>query len=437
LDQCPLNVIMSTKILNEFCRVKVNNEYGERDYLLQHRVGKQLAYTNQIDAANAIVGAFTKDNCRAVTLIAQPGVGKTGTSLYCAKQMMTLEDDSKLIHYNNVVFISGMSDTDWEEQLKNSLIDCLKESVFHRGRFGSPELHTKLETIKRERSGLIIIDECHIAAQLQHQMTQTLDAHSLLSKEILDGSNIRFLNVSATPAHTLYDSEKYLALDHKKIKLNPSPTYRGFQFLLDNNLLRHADSLDLLEQDGAEELGKIINKRWGAIHKRYHIVRLNPNSAIQTCVNLQVLCNKQKWKLLYHWSDKRIEDVDALMSTEPPEHTILVVKGFWRASKRLVDNYVGILYEQPVKIPDSNVIVQGLVGRFCKNDSSPFDESVAPLFYCTIGVLCAYLESWKTDFDFSKSDSKSRVLSSKDGVVKSKPSFMQIRPHSNTASDTA
>ena len=48
-------------------------------------------------------------------------------------------------------------------------------------------------------------------------------------------------------------------------------------------------------------------------------------------------------------------------------HTIIFIKGFWRASKRISMKHIGATYE-PIPIQrDISVTAQSLTARFCNN----------------------------------------------------------------------
>ena len=76
-------------------------------------------YPNQIDDAETVVKFFHEHpTCRIVSVRKPTKVGANGFMIMIAKLFTTHSDDDFLIHYENVFFITGMSNKDWDEQLK-------------------------------------------------------------------------------------------------------------------------------------------------------------------------------------------------------------------------------------------------------------------------------------------------------------------------------
>ena len=80
------------------------------------------------------------------------------------------------------------------------------------------------------------------------------------------------------------------------------------------------------------------------------------------------------WSEKKHDSAGRIENIDQIMETSPDKHTIILIKHFWRASKRIVRVNIGGSYESVPKQRNTTSASQGLIGRFCDNYEYEGDE---------------------------------------------------------------
>ena len=352
----------------------------------------KLAYDNQKEAAQNIFECF-RSGIVAVTLLALPQVGKTGVMAFVAYLMTTTIDDDLIIRPENVYIISGMNEVEWREQTKNSFPDALNAHVYTRSDFN------KLTTLDSLENALIIIDECHIAAEEKQQLSKTLEGCGLNTPEALDDRNVRILQVSATPAHTLFNAERVWGDDHATVRLQAGPKYIGFkQFLEAGKII---DTASTTPKQRIERIQTDIKK---FDSPKYHVVRPSRgDTALMT-----TMITENGWILKTHTSKSR-EDTDYLFDTRPSKHTIIRIKGFWRAGKRLDDKHIGIMYEGPSNIPDVNVIAQSLAGRACGNDKQiPSEQS--PLIYCDKKSLQDYIKWYEGDGSFVKKNYQSRNL---------------------------
>lgn len=340
---------------------------------------KRLMYDNQKEVALDIVNSFMTEETYLAILIAQMQVGKTGACLATAYYMCTHPDDDKVTDMKNVVIITGLSDTEWKEQTKKSMIRSFESNVFHRGNFKDARL---IELLKTASNLLIIIDESHIASQVSQQMSLLLKETRILDIETLQKRNIRILQVSATPGATLQDSIEWGS--HSKVfKLKPSPRYVSFQKLHDAGRLR--DVQDLSKYENVQKIAKYIEDEF--TNKKYHIVRVKGSKDIET--NIRKICLVKNWKIINHnskdkWDAKCLE-------TTPSTHTFILIKDFWRASKQLCDNHIGIVHEAFVKIADASASAQGLAGRCCGNDKQ-LPGKGSPTIFCNLRAINQYID---------------------------------------------
>ena len=106
---------------------------------------------------------------------------------------------------------------------------------------------------------------------------------------------------------------------------------------------------------------------------------------------------------------------------EPPTHTIILLLGKFRASKRLtLTRFIGLVAEKPAKKQNTTVTCNGLVPRFFSYpDPQSFPNEEKPLFLCNIKCVEEYIrftdipegESWIYDkIDYTGQRIKSNAL---------------------------
>jgi hypothetical protein len=374
--------------------------------------GKKFIYPNQQEAANKCIDAY-KNGAVAVCLIAQPGTGKTGTAQAVMIHMATNPNDEEIIYSENIINCTGMSDNDWEQQFRNNVLPAFRDNIFHRQNLIRQK--DKLRTLK---NGLIIPDECHIASGIKMSISKTLKEAGILDLNVLEMRNIKMLDISATPDAVLYDYKKW-GSKCAIVKIQPGPLYKGFEIMLKEN--RIIDSPSLENSENYYELLEFLDKRYDNTTKKYFPFRLLDPVKINILENV---CDDLDWNYLNHNSDERIDEIDNLMKNPPIKHTIIFIKGFWRASKRISMKHIGATYEPIPKQRDISVTAQALTARFCDNyeySGDHLDINLRPLHYCDKGAIEQYVEWFNNDCDFSLSEYKSnRISSNGRGKVSSK-----------------
>lgn len=376
----------------------------------------RLIYDNQKEVALDIVDAFITQDVYLAVLIAEMQVGKTGACLATAFHMCMHPDNYKVIDLDNVVILTGLSDTEWKEQTKMSMVQSFQKNVFHRSNFKEERL---VKLLKHGRDMLLIIDESHIATQISHKLSLLLKEVGILDISNMKERNIKILQVSATPGATLQDSEDWGKYS-KVFKLSPSPSYVGFAKLINANRLR--DALELSKYENVLSLATVIRSEYKS--PKYHILRVKGcNSAIQ---NIGRLCIIHNWLSINHNSQDRWDS--ELLETPPCQHTFILIKDFWRASKRLCDKHIGIVHEAYVRKPDANANAQGLAGRCCGNDKQQ-PGTGTPMVYCNMKAIEQYIAwvnangNYKDVLEYS-----SRDINVSKGQVKSQAT---LNHHSN------
>jgi hypothetical protein len=371
-------------------------------------IGKRLVYENQAIAAQECYQHFISGKT-CVILVAQPGAGKTGVILEVMR-LFAIGRPEKTFLTENMYLCCGMNDVDWEDQTSKSMIPSFRENIFHRTNFRKKE-----QDLQNIRDGLIVTDECHIACGKGMTLSKTLQGAGLLDVDVLEQRNLCLLEVSATPESIKHDLDKW-GTRAALVILQPSPIYKGFQVMLNEE--RVIESPHLAEIVDVLGFLRSLEQRFAGTTPKFFLFRTED-------VKFRELLHKASATLTWnppknHDSNERVEDIDILMSSPPNRHTIILIKGFWRASKRVIRNNVGATYEKTKK-RDTTSSSQGLTARFCDNYeySEEWQNSIhRPLHFCDKGAIEQYL-GWITNgCDYSAGDYEAPRMKSRNGRVK-------------------
>jgi hypothetical protein len=379
-DYCCLNIqeVNRNYIKFEFEREKIRFE--------QNNPNKEYIYQNQKDAANKIAKDFFENNKKTISLIALPQIGKTGTFLYVAYLMTTYKSD-KILKSDNIFIITGMSDTEWQNQTENDMLPQFKNNVFHRG---------KLDTFKekyKEKSGkkLLIIDESHYGSKQEQQLDKIIcnifDIKSI--KEIINFDDCLILAVSATPGVTLKDLRN-CGEYHSEIYIERPNNYVGFNTFIEQKRMEKSEKITT---DFLKNIKNKIKERYNNNFK-YHIFRLTQNYH----KIIEKFCVENNFLYRGHYSGEKIGSFDKLIEQKPLNHTFIIIKGFYRAGKRLKDKNIGIVYEHTGNV-NMESTPQGLIGRFCGNDKIN-NKNDSPYFYCNIDSIEEYINHYDKGCNF-------------------------------------
>ncbi len=375
-----------------------------------------LIYPNQKETAQQIHKLFYEDGKFVVLLLASMMAGKTGTALQTALLACTNIDNSKIVPKDHVFFITGLSDNDWKIQMKDSLIRDFEPNVFHRG---------NLEDFKNRIWGLknclVIVDEAHFAATVGQTLDSFFEQLGFKDVEILREVNIKFLLISATPNHVGLFMNTWKDYGDRVLLKIPE-TYVGFTKMHAEGRLKPYKHLHVRKE--VEELLDENAVHWDT--PKYHFIRLISRGKYSQMAraNIEQVAKERDWAVNFHDSIDRMEDIDKLLVNSPEKHTIIVIKNFFKASKRLSDKHIGFVHETPAKNKtDMSVAAQGLAGRMCGNDKQSGDQ--APWIYHDVEALLKYEEFKEVNGDFNrlKNVKSGCVNISATGVIRTKESF--------------
>ena len=405
---------------------------------------EEFVYPNQKEAALKCVQAF-QSGVTHVGLVAQPGTGKTGASLEIMHLLTTHINDDDCILKENLWILSGMNDKEWAKQYFKNMIKSFRDHIHHRG-----NLMKNKNEISQIQGGLLITDECHIASGKQMTVSKMLREAGLTDMDTIVARKMKMLDISATPEAVSFDLHSPEWRDKSRIiKLEPGPIYKGFQHMLDEN--RILDAPEILTMEIALQILSMFQTRYEGTTKKYFPFRIRGVAAKGF---MHAAITRLGWTFIEHdststgddkngpkyydASGEEISKVDHMMLTAPPQHTIIFVKEFWRASKRLVRKHVGGSFVSKPKTQNTTAASQDLVARFCDNynyDGDQIDPNYRPIHYTDKNAIEEYLNWFNHDCNYEVADYTSNRIKSSNGMVHAKPSKLHASNMQNLNSD--
>ena len=406
----PVNTINNIRLRHQ--RQTVHLEYKQACEISELK-GEKFVYANQQEAACETLTHFMNGK-NLVMIVAQPGTGKTGTFVEITKTLTTHPDDDFCVEINNIHITSGMNDTDWRDQFQSKMLPSFRENIHHRS-----ILSKQIDNISTIRNGLLAIDECHIASEKNMTISNVLTAAGLTDINVVSERNIRMLDISATPESVAWDLEKW-GDKAAIVRLIPGLTYKGFSVMLEENRIRAAPSFTTMEN--VREWFQFFVSRYQNTTKKYFPIRVANPIALG---HIRSAIVEFGWIERQHNSVSRIAKIDDIMRVAPEKHTIILIKEFWRASKRLIRTHVGGSYEEIPKKRNVTSASQSTIGRFCDNfeyEGDELDPDLRPVHFGDEVSIKAYVKWFNEGCDFRKANYSSTRINSRNGHVDAKQS---------------
>lgn len=375
--------------------------------------GRKLVYDNQKEAACECLCHFDTGKL-LVMLVAQPGTGKTGTVLEVLKLLTIHPDDESCVDAKNIHIISGMDDTEWTKQFRAKMLPSFKDNIHHRSTLAKHK-----DDLASITNGILITDECHVASEKNMTVSKVLRGAALNDCNVVRSRHVRLFDISATPESVGWDIEAW-GDKAAVVRLLPGPSYKGFQVMIEEERIKQAPSLTNYET--VKEWFQFFQDRYKDSSKKFFPIRVQK---IEWMGNIRKAIAEFGWSEIRHDSESRVLDIDRVMSSPPANHTIIFIKGFWRASKRLVRTHVGGSYEYVPNTRNVTTASQGLIGRFCDNFEYEGDElnpELRPVHFGDRESIDAYVQWFNEGCDFRKVDYSSNRIKSSNGHVKAKSS---------------
>jgi len=385
-----------------------------------NKSGRQLWFLETSEAAASILSLILCLAIQWITLVAEPGSGKTMVAHLLIYMISTLPYD-KSINPGSITITTGMSDKEWYEQLLLNFQlrdgDYLwneihrvntNHCIVHRSNF-----HKRITYLLNNQQFLnnhvFIIDESHFADDELMTIDQEFKRLGL-TEDRMKEYNIKVIFISATPDVNL--SLMNHKDNHHLVQLKNGEGYKGFKI--------HDSNRRIIDDDEVSDLGNFIRSKYST--PRYHYIRARTQQDKgQHRNNVSECCRENEWTLIEDDSEndiyisfceddyekKAIQDGKNVIKTyiSPPTHTFILIKNKYQASKRLkVTQYTGIIYEKKSKKRNATVTCNGLIPRFFGYYEWPsFNNDEQALFICDKKSVKEYIK-FSEDFVYEGKD---------------------------------
>jgi len=330
----------------------------------------------QIKAANDIIEAF-KDR-RWVILTAQMQSGKTTTYYLTAAIMLML----RLV--NKVIIFSGNNEIELKKQIndsKNKFLKSLRRNLnilnnYNLGEYDDIEdvfddFEENIEVLwgrdmekykySPDETVFYIWDESHYAQNKgmgpeKFLKSQGIRAHG--NQYNLEENNCYMLSVSATPFSEISDN-KHQNQNKTIINLEvDDEKYHGVKKMVRNGLIHSYDY-----SQWKTHLSNTLRRHTSSSPK-YALLRLRDSLQMNTEDAVKII-RRCGWKHKIFDSSKssQLQNIQEL-EDEPQENTVIVMKGKCRMGKVVPKQFIAFCMETS-KNPNTDVVLQGLLGRMC------------------------------------------------------------------------
>jgi hypothetical protein len=332
---------------------------NKRNYLNGDvRSSAEYTYSNQIEDAFRITNMFyTNSELRIVSILKRTKVGMDGLMIELLKDFSTHPDNDFVVSPEKTVIITGMSNVEWEKNMKERIPSCFQDQVFHHGKLKSKNIAKLLENFE---NAVAIIDEIDTGDGAKNQLYKTIEY--FCDKKVLHERNIRIVVVSATMKEELEQLNRWDDDIHEIYKMTIPPNYISHAKLIELGALQPFYQVNSFVTADKWIIDDIIT-HFGTDY-RVNVIRTTNKNAEY----IRTAAAKNKIKFLNHTSDERISNEDLTeLFDNLNEHVIIAIKGFWRRANLIPNKWkikLGAIMEycgKGISYPD--IQVQGLPGR--------------------------------------------------------------------------
>ena len=320
------------------------------------RASNEYIYENQKIDAIKIINMLYEKKANVISIIKRTKVGMDGLMIEIAKLITTHPDNNFILEPENVMIITGMSNVSWEEEMKNKIPQCFKENVFHHGKLSKINL-------TKPKNMLIMIDEIDTGDKEGQKLNETLENAGLLDINYMKENNIYIIFVSATIYKELKELKKW-GDKHSYISMTIPETYISHKDFLEMDIIKEFYNINSVKKAEIwidEDILNNYNEDY-----RVHIIRTNKDNIDY----IKKGCKNKKLEFKNHNSDDKIDhkEFEEIFNSLKinKKHIVIAVKGLFRRANLIPNEWkkqIGAVHENYVDSVDTNVQVQGLIGR--------------------------------------------------------------------------
>ena len=346
----------------------LNRDYVSQDYKTaeiksmreyhrgNNKYSEQYIFANQKeDALNITDKFYNNRTLRVISVLKRTKVGCDGLMIELLKNITTHPDDEFILMLENVFIITGMSNKQWEDEMKDKIPNCFKDNIYHHGKLQN--LEEKMTNIK---NAFIIIDEIDTGDKEDQKLHNFLDNSGILDIDYMEENNIRFIVVSATIRNELLDLEKWCD-KHLEYKMTIPENYIGHGQFLEKGIIQEFYPVDNIEQ-ARKWVNEDIIENYQNDYRIHFIRTIDKHTSF-----IRNACLERGIDFRNHTSSDRISPEELKDIFENiHSHVVIAVKGFYRRANLIPNDWkikIGVMHERYVANIDTNVQIQGLPGR--------------------------------------------------------------------------
>jgi hypothetical protein len=313
---------------------------------------QEFIFDNQKQDALRVVHEFCNNDRRVVSITKKTKVGMDGLMIEIAYQMTTHADDNFVIDPKNVRFLTGMSNTAWQTDMKEKIPSVFTKNVFHHGQLKRADLSDL-------RNALIIIDEIDTGDKIGSVLNNLLRDAGLLNIHNMIERNIRFVFVSATMLKQLYELKDW-GEHHATIQMTIPEQYIGHTDFKAEGIIQEFYPLATVPA-ARRWIKEDIIEKYGTDY-RVHMVRVTN----KTIGNIMFVSKEFPSVVWHEHNSEDRADIAKFFEAPIDKHVILFIKGFFRRANLIPNKWklrIGAMHELWTKKVDNNVQIQGFPGR--------------------------------------------------------------------------
>jgi hypothetical protein len=344
-------------------RVQKAYEAAEADNEAEYARGNPYAtekyvFPNQTLDAKNIVEMFRDPNIRVVSVIKRTKVGADGLMIEFAYLMCTDPDDHFVIHPKKIFFMTGMSNKNWQDQMKSKMPQCFKENIFHHGQIQKMDMRDL-------RDILFIWDENDVADKTGQKIHNIFTKSGILDINQMISRNIRFLFISAT------NKEELRALYQWRSIHQWGDRYKSYKLTIPSSYIGHYDFLNLgiiqefypikKKEDVERWIQEDIIDHYGMEDPRIHFIRTTK----KMIDIIEATAKEYDIKPCNHFAEDKMVWEKVIDFVDTGKHVIVMCKNLLKRADFIPNSYkmkVGAMTDQWSKNPRSN-LGQEFTGR--------------------------------------------------------------------------
>jgi len=385
-----------------------NDEDNPRDIF----ASEKYVYPNQEETAAYVTHLILVEDKRLVAIIKRTKSGANGFIFDLWRRLATYMDDDKIIPYENIYILTGMSSTPWVNTMEK---DCPQEAfsnIYHRNK-----MKQIVDEIKNKTHVVLIFDEIDVANAKDQTIYNTLKSAGILDIEFMEAHHISIVLISATIYRELKQMKEWGEKLARPVNLETTPEYVGLEDLVDRKIIKEFYPIKTL-RDAIRWIKEDILDYFPDGDYRVNKIRTNAKGEgfIQkACDELGIYFYQDNSKTRLSPTEK-MNLYSELIKTR---HVVISIKGFERRAVFWPTEWkvkTGALHDKYCKNPCGNVVAQSFPGRFTGYWATEYKNHLCGIIRTSVKKIESYINFYNDPENFNES----KMTRSRSTIVKAK-----------------